>query len=269
MTDIRGKTVLVTGGASGIGQLCGRMLLERGAARLVVWDIQADAMQRVLGEHEAAGHHAEGFAVDLADPASVRRAVQELHGRGIAVDILLNNAGIVVGRTFAEHTEADVARTMEVNAIAPMQVARALLPGMLARRTGHIVNIASAAGMVANPRMSVYCASKWAMVGWSDSLRLEMEQARTGVSITTVMPYYVSTGMFAGVRSRIIPIQKPEQVARAIVNAIATDAIILRLPRILDLLPLLRGVLPTRVFDRVVGGWMGVYDSMRTFRGRE
>jgi short-subunit dehydrogenase len=116
--------------------------------------------------------------------------------------------------------------------------------------------------------MSVYCASKWAVIGWSDSLRLELEQAQSGVNVTTVTPYYIDTGMFAGVRSRVIPILKPQRVANAIVAAIAADRIFLRLPRLLNFVPLLRGMLPTRWFDRVGGEWLGVYHSMREFKGR-
>jgi short-subunit dehydrogenase len=148
-----------------------------------------------------------------------------------------------------------------------MHVTRELLPAMVARRTGHIVNIASAAGLVSNPRMSVYCASKWAMIGWSDSLRLELDLGRTGVKVTTVTPYYVDTGMFAGVRSPVIPILEADEVARAIVSAVTQDRVILRLPRILYLLPLVRGILPRPLFDLIVGRWLGVYRSMDAFRG--
>lgn len=268
MTDIRGRTVLITGGASGIGRLTGQLLLRRGAGRLVIWDVHEAAMRQLVEELTASGYRAEGFAVDVTDTRLLRDTVREMEARGITVDILVNNAGIIVGRTFEEHTADDITRTMEVNAVAPMQLARALLPGMIERGTGHIVNIASAAGLVANPRMSVYCESKWAMIGWSDSLRLEMEQARMGVRVTTVTPYYISTGMFAGVRSRFIPILKPGKVARAIVRAIEHDAVFLRLPAIVNFLPLVRGLLPVRWFDRVVGEWMGVYQTMRGFRGR-
>jgi short-subunit dehydrogenase len=206
--------------------------------------------------------------VDVADPAQVQAGVQEMESRGIAVDVLINNAGVIVGKPFVEHSLADITRTVEVNALAPMYLTRELLPGMIARGSGHVVNIASAAAMVSNPRMSVYCSSKWAVTGWSDSLRLEMERAGTGVKVTTVMPYYISTGMFAGVRSRVIPILEPERVAEEIVAAIEHDRIFLRLPRLLNFVPLLRGILPTRWFDRIGGEWLGVYHTMDEFRGR-
>lgn len=94
-----------------------------------------------------------------------------------------------------------------------MHIALELLPEMILRGSGHIVNIASAAGFVSNPKMSVYVASKFAVVGWSDSLRLEMERNKTGVHVSTVTPYYIDTGMFAGVKT-LIPILKPEYAAK-------------------------------------------------------
>ncbi|MCD9029542.1 SDR family oxidoreductase [Luteimonas sp. BDR2-5] len=269
MSWIHGKTVLVTGGASGIGQLMGRRFLEEGAARLVIWDVQQQALARVVAELRARGHDVSGFVVDLADPERIRAAAQEMEAAAIAVDILINNAGIVTGKVFAEHSFDDIARTIDVNTLAPMYVARELLPGMLARRSGHIVNIASAAGLVCNPKMSVYCASKWAVIGWSDSLRIEMEQGKTGVGITTVTPYYIDTGMFAGVRSPVIPILKPDFVANRIVAAVKSNRILLRLPGMLNLVPLLRGILPARWFDKVGGDWLGVYHSMDDFKGRQ
>jgi all-trans-retinol dehydrogenase (NAD+) len=215
----------------------------------------------------AAGHAVDGLKIDITDVTAVREAARVMAHRGIGIDILVNNAGIIVGRDFAAHSHDDIDRTMAINSVAPMHITAALLGGMLARRRGHVVNIASAAGMVANPGMSVYCGSKWAMLGWSDSLRLEMERGRTGVHVTTVVPYYIDTGMFAGVRSRILPLLKPERVAGAIVAAIQHDRVMLRLPALLDLLPFVRGILPLRLFDKVAG-WFGVYDSMRTFKGR-
>jgi short-subunit dehydrogenase len=267
MSRIRGSTALVTGAASGIGRLLARKLLAAGAGHLVVWDIQEAAMNSMAEELRSAGR-VSAFRVDLADPAQVEAAARAMEAAGIAVDLLVNNAGVVVGKVFADHSPADIARTMAVNTLAPMYLTRELLPGMLARGGGHIVNVASAAGMVSNPRMSVYCASKWALIGWSDSLRIEMERARTGVKVTTVTPYYIDTGMFDGVRSPVIPLLEPGYVAEQIVAAIESDRIFLRLPRVLNVLPLLRGILPARWFDRVGGDLLGVYDSMNGFTGR-
>jgi all-trans-retinol dehydrogenase (NAD+) len=268
MTTFAGSTALVTGGASGIGYLTGKRLLEQGLSHLVVWDVQDDALARVVGELTSLGHRVDGFRVDVTDLAQVRDALGRMRASGVHVDILVNNAGIVVGREFAAHTHDDVRRTMAVNALAPMHLALEILPGMLERRRGHVVNIASAAGLVSNPGMSVYCASKWAVIGWSDSLRIEMDRSRSSVQVTTVMPYYIDTGMFAGVRSRVLPILKPDDVAREIVAAIRKDRRFLYLPKALGLLALVRGLMPARLFDTIGGEWAGVYHSMRTFTGR-
>jgi hypothetical protein len=149
-----------------------------------------------------------------------------------------------------------------------MHIAKEFLPNMLSQQSGHIVNIASAAGMVSNPKMSVYVASKFAVVGWSDSLRLEMEEANTNVKITTVTPFYISTGMFDGVKSRFIPIVKPEVATRKIISGIENDNIYVRMPGIVYWVPFIKGLLPTRIFDLVVGKWLGMQSSMKEFKGR-
>ncbi|GGZ11021.1 putative short-chain dehydrogenase/reductase [Shewanella fodinae] len=270
MTDLRQRTVLITGGASGIGLLMAQHFAKEGAAKVVLWDINAALLQQAVSslQHHFGLERICGWQVDICQLSQMHEALQQMHVAGINVDILVNNAGIIVGKQFSEHSAEEIDRTMAVNAIAPMQLCLALLPSMRGNGLGHIVNIASAAALVANSNMSVYCASKWAAVGWSDSLRLEMMQQRTGVKVTTVMPYYINTGMFAGVQSRILPILKPEKVAKRIVNAVKQDAIILKMPRLLYLLPLLQGLLPQRWFDKVVGEWLGIYHTMDTFHGR-
>ena len=268
VTDIRHATVLITGGASGIGALMGERFLRAGAARLLVWDIDSAALSRTIDRLRAQGHEAEGRPIDITDLLQLQSAIADLSARAIDIDILVNNAGIVIGKAFASHTHEEIDRTLRVNTAAPMHLTRALLPSMLRRGRGHVVNIASAAALVPNPGMSAYCASKSAMVGWSETLRLEMERGGTPVRVTTVMPYYIDTGMFEGVRSPLLPILEPESVADRVVAGVRTDAITLRLPRIVNALPLVRGLLPTRWFDKVVGDWMGVYESMRTFKGR-
>ncbi|QYX57275.1 SDR family oxidoreductase [Roseovarius sp. SCSIO 43702] len=265
MTDITGRTALITGGASGIGLLMGEEMLGKGLGRLIVWDVSDE---NIAAAAERLGPRAEFHRIDVTDTAAVLESAGQIGETGPPVDILINNAGIVVGRPFAEHDHADIDRTMAVNTTALMHLTRALLPGMMARGAGHVVNIASAAGLISNPGMSVYCASKWAVVGWSDSLRLEMESGTSGVRVTTVLPYYIDTGMFDGVKSPVIPILKPAPVASRIVRAIERDRVFLRMPAIVNILPLVRGILPVRLFDIVVGRFFGIYESMTEFTGR-
>jgi all-trans-retinol dehydrogenase (NAD+) len=267
--QIKGRTVLITGGAAGLGAVMAQRALVAGAERLVLWDVDGTALAATLENLRAGGFNVDGNIVDVTNLERVQTALHDLSARSIHTDVLVNNAGIVVAKEFADHTHDDIERTMCTNALAPMHVTLEVLPGMIERGRGHIVNIASAAGLVSNPRMSAYCASKWAMIGWSDSLRLEMERSRLPVKVTTVVPYYIDTGMFAGVRSPFVPILRPHAAAERIVSAIEADRIVLRLPGIVNVLPLVRGLLPVRWFDRFVGDWLGVYDSMKTFKGKQ
>ncbi|MFN5676786.1 MAG: SDR family oxidoreductase [Roseiflexaceae bacterium] len=269
MTILRGATVLITGGASGIGLMLGEYLLKSGITQLIIWDINAQALASVVQHLSAQGYVVHGYQVDVTDVDAIQQTLARMTQHDLHVDILVNNAGIVVGKPFVEHSHAEITREMLINTNALMHLTREVLPGMLARNRGHIVNIASAAALVANPRMSVYCASKWAVVGWSDSLRLELAQQSSAVQVTTVMPYYIDTGMFAGVKSPIVPILKPASVVAQIAHAIARNRSVLRMPWIVNVLPLLRGLLPSRWFDVIVGEWFGIYHTMETFRGRQ
>jgi all-trans-retinol dehydrogenase (NAD+) len=266
MKQLRGKTVLITGGASGIGKIMGRIVLERGA-ELIIWDIDQQKINAVVAEFSPLGRVA-GYQADVSNPTQVGSAaalVKKNHG---PVDVLINNAGIVVGKYFHEHTVEDIARTMDINASAPMYVTLTFLPAMLERNAGHICNIASSAGLISNPRMSVYAASKWSVIGWSDSLRLEMRQLEKNIGVTTVTPYYINTGMFDGVRS-IIPILKPEKVAKKIIRAIEQNRIILSMPWSMHFVRFSQGLLPIWFFDWFVGSVLGIYRTMEHFTGRQ
>jgi short-subunit dehydrogenase len=140
---------------------------------------------------------------------------------------------------------------------------------MIERNHGHICNIASAAGMISNPKMSVYAASKWAVIGWSDSLRIELHQCRSKVRVTTVAPYYINTGMFDGVRSRIFPILDPERTSRKILRAIERNIDFRGIPWSYHFFRLSQGLLPVSWFDTIVGGWLGIYSTMDHFKGRK
>lgn len=238
---IKDKTVLITGGASGIGKLMGKLVLEKGG-RLIIWDIDQENMDATVAEFSSLGE-LSAWKVDVSDPEQVRlnaAKVMENHG---GVDILINNAGIVFGKYFHEHSVEAIDKTMNINALAPMYITRELLPYMMEQNSGHVCNIASSAGLISNPKMAVYAASKWAVIGWSDSLRLEMKQLKKNVGITTVTPYYINTGMFDGVRS-VVPILKPDKVARKIVKAIENNRIILSMPWSMRFVRFSQGLLP-------------------------
>ncbi len=268
MSSFENKFVLITGGARGIGRLMAHEFLSKGAAGVILWDLDESLLDQTAKE---LGHYQARVItqrVDVSELPQMKSALLDLAANKVSIDILINNAGIVVGKSFIDHTHSDITRTLSINVEALMNLALLILPAMKVRRSGHIVNIASAAAMVSNPNMSVYCASKWAVAGWSDSLRLELQREKSSIGVTTVFPYYINTGMFDGVKSPFVPILEPEYVARKIVEAVAKKKIILRMPRILYFVRLLQGLLGTRIFDLVAGVGLGIYRSMNDFKGR-
>ena len=247
----------------------GRMALERGARRLVIWDIDRGNMASAVAELEPLGS-VSAYMVDVSDSGAVAAAYARVRSECGDVDILINCAGIVTGNmTFDRQSVRDIERTMAVNATAPMVLTLQVLPDMIARDHGHVCNIASAAGMISNPKMSVYVASKWAVIGWSDSVRIELRQARSRVRVTTVAPYYINTGMFDGVRSRIFPILEPEATARKILRAIERNRDFRGIPWGFHFIRFWQGVLPTSWFDTIFGGWVGIFSAMDGFTGRK
>ena len=261
--------VLITGGASGIGKIMGRMALEKGASCLIIWDINPQSITAAVSELSKIGK-VKGYIVDVSRNELVLEGYNKVVSECGEVDILINSAGIVTSnKTFDKQTADEIVRTININTIAPMFVTRAMLPGMIARNRGHVCNIASAGGMLSNPKMSVYAASKWGAIGWSDSVRIELQDMKSDVHFTTVAPYYINTGMFDGVKSRIIPILKPEYVCKRIIRAIERNKSFRGIPFGFHFIRFWQFILPTRIFDWLFGEVMGIYHTMDNFTGRK
>lgn len=270
MSSFKSKTVLVTGGASGLGKLMAKKALQRRAKSVILWDIDEIKLNETTAAFEKKGYTVHPYIVDVSNKEDIDWAAQDVLANIGEVDILFNNAGIVAGsKRFVEHTDRDMQATMDINVLGVMRVAKAFLPAMLQQGFGHIINIASAAGLVANPNMSVYAASKWAVIGWSESLRLEMETDAPNVKVLTVTPSYINTGMFEGVKPPLLtPMLDPEEFVERVMKGIERNEINLKAPFVVNALPILKGVLPTRIFDVVAGDIFGVYKSMDTFKGK-
>lgn len=263
------RNVLITGGASGIGKIMGRMALERGASTLIIWDINPQNISLTINELSQYGK-VRGYIVDVSRNDLIIETYNKVKAECGNVDILINCAGIVTSnKTFDQQTTDEILRTMNINTIAPMLVTRAILPDMLRRRTGHVCTIASAGGMLGNPRMSVYGASKWGAIGWSDSMRIELQANKSKVHVTTVAPYYINTGMFDGVKSRIIPILKPEYVSKKVIRAIEKNRTFCGIPFGFHFIRFWQAMLPTKVFDWLFGEVFGIYHTMDNFTGRK
>jgi all-trans-retinol dehydrogenase (NAD+) len=274
--DLVHTNILITGAARGLGRLFALKAAHAGIEHIVLWDIDAQALDYVSKEIYALGSTPHAFIVDMTDRQAIETtaaAVNDLSLPG-GIDIVINNAGIVRGKYFWEHdNHADTEAIMSVNALAPMYVTQAFLYKMISNpdRQRRILNIASAVSTMANPKMSVYAASKWAVFGWSDSLRLELKQAGLShIKVTTFCPGYISTGMFSGVRAPLLtPFMTPEEAANAAWKAMIKGTPIVYKPWTVHLAKALRGLLPVKVWDYVAGSVFGVYDSMRNFVGHD
>ncbi|EMQ98221.1 SDR family oxidoreductase [Paeniglutamicibacter gangotriensis] len=270
---LTGSTVLITGAAMGMGKLYAQLAVKDGATHVVLWDINAEQLQETANELRGSGSEIHTQVVDLSRLESIEEAAEVLREGIGAPDILINNAGIVRGKYFWEHDQrSDIAATMNINTLALMHITREFLPSMISRgRTSRIVNVASAAGLLANPKMSVYSSSKWAVIGWSDSLRLELVQAgHQHIKVTTFCPSYIKTGMFEGARGPLLtPLLEPVPVTERVWRAMKEGTPMLMMPWTVKLSSALRGVLPLAAWDVVAGRVFGVYKSMEHFTGRK
>lgn len=271
--EVSGKNVLITGAAMGMGRIWAGYAVDEGAANLFLWDIDQVALDKAVEELSGKGTKVVGQIVNVADPSAISRAAQEVKSAIGYPDILFNNAGVVRAKYFWEaDAEKDVKFTMDVNAMGPMYITLEFLASMVANpaRECRIVNIASSAGMQATPRMAVYAGSKWAALGWSDSVRIELQQAgHKHVKVTTVCPSYIATGMFEGAKGPLLaPILKPEEVTKATWKAMKEGDQILVMPKAAYLAKGLKGLLPVKLYDSLVGNMFGIYNSMENFKGR-
>lgn len=273
---VAGALVLITGAAMGMGRLYAERAVAEGAKAVILWDRDAASLTSTaatLGAQAREDTRVVAYVVDISDLGAIAQTAQRVRVEVGDPDIVINNAGIIRGKYFWEHDIGDDIRpTMKVNALAPMYITREFLPAMMkdTNRESRIVNIASAAGTLSNPRMSVYAASKAALIGWSDSLRLELVQQDHGnVKVTTVCPSYISTGMFEGARGPLLtPVMTPGYVVDRVWRAMLAGRPMLMLPWTVGLAKALRGVLPLSVWDVVADKVFGVYRSMDKWIGR-
>jgi all-trans-retinol dehydrogenase (NAD+) len=268
MTRLHERIVLVTGGASGIGRLLVTHMAQRGS-QVVVWDVNEEAMRELVSESKGGGERVHAYVCDVSDREAVYETGRRVEADLGPIDVLVNNAGVVHGKTLLQLADEDIERTFRTNVMAVFWTIREFLPGMVKRNCGHVVNMASAAGMVGVRQLTDYCASKSAVVGLHEALRMELKKSAPGVRTTLVCPFYVNTGMFYGVRTRfswLLPILEPERAAETIVRGIEKDRPQIVMPWFVRCLPILRA-LPQGVFDRLMD-LVGVNDSMTFFVGR-
>jgi short-subunit dehydrogenase len=218
MDNIRGRTIAITGAARGIGHATAKALLARGA-RVVIGDRDVPVLESAVTGLSSLGQ-VTGYPLDVTNKESFETFLDKARTDGAGhIDVLINNAGVMPVGAFLGQTEQAIRSAIEVNLYGVLTGCQLVLPDMVRRRSGHIINIASMAGMVAVPGQVVYAGTKFAVVGLSTALADEF--AAQGVEVSVVMPTFTNTELIAGTKATGAqkPVQ-PEEIAAAIVKVL-------------------------------------------------
>ena len=222
--EVAGARVLLTGASAGIGAALAPLLAARGATVALVGR-RADRLESVLAACRPTSPASQAYPADLSVPEGAEALALQVAADLGGVDILINNAGTPMRRRVQDLTVDELQRTMAINFESPVRMALALLPSMLERDHGMVVNVSSFGGRAGIPAEAAYCASKFALAGWSESMALDLWH--TGVSVRLVLPGAVDTEIwdrpgndpahYAG------ELEPPSTVAEGIIAAIEGD----------------------------------------------
>jgi NADP-dependent 3-hydroxy acid dehydrogenase YdfG len=244
MDNISGRTVAITGAARGIGNAIARAMLARGA-RVVIGDRDVDALGAAAAALSRLGP-ASGHPLDVTDKQSFAAFLDKARSAGGGrIDVLINNAGVMPIGPFLEQTDQAIKTAIDVNVGGVLNGCRLVLPEMVARRGGHVVNIASMAGLVAVPGQAVYAGTKFAVVGLTTALADEF--APHGVQVSAVLPTFTNTELIAGTDATGAqkPIQ-PADVAAAVVRVLNKPTTLVSVPGGLRIVGAATALLPPR-----------------------
>ena len=239
-TNLSGKTVLVTGAGSGIGRETALLAARRGAD-LVICDVNADGLAETEARARAGGRDVLARTIDVSDREQMRELAEEVNGSAGAVDLLVNNAGVGLGAGLLETELEDWDWIVSINVMGVVHGCHFFLPAMVRRgRGGHVVNVASMAGFFATPSLVAYTATKFAVLGLSESLRAEL--APHGIGVTAICPGVINTpitensllrGVAAepGRREQVVNAYRrrnygPDRVAKNILRAVQRDRMV-------------------------------------------
>ncbi len=219
-----GRTVLVTGASSGIGAAVARELAARGDTVALVAR-RGDRLDEVLADCHATAPASERWVADLSDPSIAANLALEIWGHFGGLDVVINNAAVPMRRHVTRLTMSEVERTMRINYFSPVAISLAVLPRMLERGSGTIVNVSSLGGRLGIMREAAYSGSKFALAGWSESMAIDLD--RSGVSVKLILPGSIDTEIWDQPDNEPPlydgPKDPPESIAGDIVDAIDSD----------------------------------------------
>jgi len=244
--SLAGRTVAITGGARGIGRATAVALLAQGA-KVAIGDIESQLAEQTAAE---LGSGTVGLPLDVTDRESFARFLDQVEQQLGPLDVLINNAGIMPIGQFAQETDATADRMIDINLRGLIYGSKLALERFLPRRSGHLVQIASAAGKMGFAGGATYCATKHAVVGLSEALRAEYRDA--GIDISVVMPVVVHTELGSGLpETRGFKAVEPEDVAAAIVEALQTGRFEVYVPKAVGGMVRLAAITPRRMMEAI------------------
>ncbi len=271
---LKGKKVVITGGAMGIGLATCKRLVKEGCD-ITIWDLNEPALEQARSELDTGNSKIYIQTCDVSDRDRVKELVVLARKDMGQIDILINNAGFVRPGLFWEQPIENATRHMDVNVNAFFYSIHEVLPEMLKRNSGHIVNVSSGIAFASVPGLAAYSVSKWAAWGMTDVLRLEVASiGKSGVHLTSVHPGNILTGMFEGFNlnwlGRLVfpPVKKHDTIAKGIVEAgLKKRKHLVVRPRALYIGMIVRGLVPSKLL--VKGAMLaGGADAVKHFRGR-
>ena len=269
MRNLANKRILITGAGHGLGRDLARTFAKAGA-EVVVTDCNLAGAEETAQRIQGAGGKAAAYALDVTDLDAIGQLRDRLHAELGPIDVLVNNAGIAHGGPFLDVPIEKHWATYRVNALGMVAVTHAFLPDLIARPEGHLVIIASGSALIALPYASTYASSKWAALGFSESIREELRVlGQRHVRVTAICPSYIDTGMCDGVKlPRFTTMLRSQQVAEQALRAVQTNRDLVLMPWLVYITPFTKAVLPPPLFRRVAD-FFGITRGMATWYGHE
>ncbi|XP_060627658.1 epidermal retinol dehydrogenase 2-like [Anolis sagrei] len=267
--NVAGKIVLITGSANGIGRELAIQFARLGSI-LVLWDIDEEGNNETGELAKANGALAVcAYRCDVGKREEIYAVAEQVRREVGDVDILINNAGILKGKTFLDLSDSDLEETLDVNTASHFWTCKAFLPAMVARNEGHLVTTASVSSLVGSNKLTATTASKYATFGFMEALAFELQDAgKKGIQTTIVCPYLVDTELITGaqtLREFFFPILDAGYVAKEMVDAILKEKLYLVLPSYARLL-VLKIFFPKKIVY-LLAEYLGLFRLFDHFRG--